>query len=76
MQPDIKKKLSIQKLLTIVNSIGLFSILIVFILGHDNIQESNKTFITVLIGAITTVYINSMAFWFNSSFGSKSKDNQ
>ena len=75
-QNDIKSRLAIQKTLTIINSIGLFTILIIFIMGYDNIAEENKSFITVLIGAVSTVYIGSMGFWFSSSFGSKEKDSK
>lgn len=71
---QLKKKLSIQKLLTVLNAVGLYCVLITFLLGKVTVQTEYASLVAGLVGALSTVFIGSMGFWFNSSFGSKAKD--
>lgn len=71
---QLRKKLSTQRLLTVINAVGLYFVLILFLLGKASIQIEYSSLVSGLIGALSTVFIGSMGFWFNSSFGSKSKD--
>ena len=67
-----KDKALTQKWLVFLLTIGQMCLVyIVFFIG---IPEANKEIAYLLVGSYTTKWGDSVAFWYNSTFGSQSKD--
>jgi len=62
-----------QFILTLAYNVGYFTVLVYLLTGKASAEMLDNSLVAGLVGMLTTVVIETIRFWFGSSWGSKRK---